>query len=1651
LLMQAGVDDKPTVFLFSDTQIVTESFVEDINGILNTGEVPNLFNTEEKMQIMDSLGSLANEAGLSGESEVYSYFISRVRHNLHIVLAFSPIGSAFRTRLRMFPSLVNCCTINWFTAWPQQALRSVADTFLANVDLELKTKKGVIEVCVLMQRTVREMSADMLSSLNRYYYVTPTSYLELINTFKNILSKQRLEVMETKTRYDNGLSKLAETENQVGGMKQELIALQPKLKEATVATDALIVQVKESQVKANEQKSMVEKEEAVCNEHAQEAGELKASCERDLAEALPALDSAIKALKTLSKSDIVEVKAMKKPPAGVKLTMEAVCHMMNVRPRKIPDPNGGNKKVDDYWEPAQKQLLSDPRFLNHLFEYDKDNIPAETVAKITPYVTLDTFRPEVVKKASVAAAGLCKWVHAMYVYDKTAKVVGPKKASLKKAIQTLEEAQGQLKEKQAQLKEVEDALAALQAQLQGAVDKKENLAVQVEDCKNKLTRAEQLINGLGGEKARWSQLSIDLQNTYENVTGDIMLSSGVIAYLGAFPKNYRDQACADWKKALAERNITCDENFSLTSTLGEPVEIRSWTINKLPNDSLSVDNAIMLFKSNRWPLMIDPQGQANRWIKNLEGSRSLKVVKQNQASFVRTIENAIQFGHPVLLENVPEAIDPVLESVLLKQIVTVGGISTIRLGDNTVEYDPAFKLYITTKLSSPHYPPETCVKVNLLNFMATEDGLQDQMQGIVVKVEEPVLEAKREQLVVDDAQNKKQLKEIEDMILRLLKEATGNILEDDQLIATLTSSKETSNNIEQKVKEAQKTNVQIQATREAYTPVAFRVSQLFFCIADLAAVDPMYQYSLEWFTDLFTRSIAKAEKSHVLEERLGHLNASFTYELYKNVCRSLFEKDKLLFSFLLCIKVLLGEGKLDGAELRFFLTGNTSMDLERPNPIPGKWLTDASWGDILGMSKMPGFKGFDRYFEKHLSGFEDVYNSNQAAQDLKALLKDAYSDFQSMIVLRAVRADCVVPEIQSFVSNNLGQKFIEPPPFDLEASYNDSTCATPLIFVLSPGADPMSELLKLAEKLNMDKKLKAISLGQGQGQLAETTVEVGEDKGTWVCLQNCHLFVSWMPVLERLCEEITPERVHTNFRLWLSSEPSKAFPVFVLQNGVKMVNEPPKGIRASLFGTYSSMNDEYFESCTRTKEFKKVLFGLCFLHAIVIERRKFGPQGWNIQYVFSKPDLNISRDQLRIFLNDLPPGGEVPYAALAYLVGECNYGGRVTDDKDRRCINNILSDFYTPDIQDDNYKFSPSGAYYAPKDGTHADYVEYIRGLPFTDAPEVFGLHDNANITSAIGETNKLLGTALSLQPKTSGGEGLSWDETLANLSSDIEARLPALFDTEKAFIEFPVLYEESMNTVLTQELLRFNKLAMRLKSTLASVQKAIKGLVVMSAELEGMGNSMVNGQVPKLWAAVAYPSLKPLGSWVNDLLARLEFLQDWMDSGKPPAKYWISGFFFTQAFITGTKQNFARKHGHPIDQVDFDFAVLTPEEEGRANRRPDDGAYIYGMFADGARWDADDHCLAESKPKELFTAIPMIWLKINQTKLIPGVEGTDPGGTAHVYICPCYKTSVRFGVLSTTGHSTNFVIMVRLPMAPEHHQKHWIKRGMAMLTQLDT
>ena len=398
-------------------------------------------------------------------------------------------------------------------------------------------------------------------------------------------------------------------------------------------------------------------------------------------------------------------------------------------------------------------------------------------------------------------------------------------------------------------------------------------------------------------------------------------------------------------------------------------------------------------------------------------------------------------------------------------------------------------------------------------------------------------------------------------------------------------------------------------------------------------------------------------------------------------------------------------------------------------------------------------------------------------------------------------------------------------------------------------------------------------------------------------------------------------------------------------------------------GTYNAIDIDEFESCSKPEIFKKVLWGFVFFHAIVQDRRKFGPIGWNIQYAFMNEDLTVSRRQLKIFVEKYD---FVPYKVLNYVGAEINYGGRVTDSQDKILISNILATYIKPEILEDGFKFSESGLYNSIPVGEKEDYLEYIRALPLNPKPEAFGLHENAEITTSQLEVINLTEGMLSMQPRTSSGKGKTREEVIMDLAKFLESKTRPVFDLEIVGKKFPTDYNESMNTVVCQECVRYNGLLAAMKVSLAAVQRALVGEIVMTEDLEEISNCMFNNTVPPTWAKVGFLSMKPLASWINDCNERIDFLDNWIATGTP-IKFWFSGFFFPQAFLTGTLQNYARKNKIPIDRVAYNYDVRDDITHESIKEKPDDGVFVFGLFLEGCKWDFNTHVLADSDPKKLF------------------------------------------------------------------------------------
>ncbi|XP_044939243.1 dynein axonemal heavy chain 2 isoform X8 [Mustela putorius furo] len=442
LYRQAGVELKPTSFLFVDTQIADESFLEDINNILSSGEVPNLYKADEFEEIQTLIMEQAKAEQVSPSSDsLFTYLIERVRDNLHIILCLSPVGDPFRNWIRQYPALVNCTTINWFSEWPREALLEVAEKYLVGVDLGTQENihRKVAKIFVTMHWSVARYSQKMLLELRRHNYVTPTNYLELVSGYKRLLGEKREELLDQANKLRTGLFKIDETREKVEVMSLELEDAKKKVAEFQKQCEEYLVIIVQQKREADEQqKAVTANSEKIAVEEVK-CQALADNAQKDLEEALPALEEAMRALESLNKKDIGEIKSYGRPPAQVEMVMQAVMILRGNEPS---------------WAEAKRQL-GEQNFIKSLIHFDKDNISDKVLKKIGAYCAQPDFQPDIIGRVSLAAKSLCMWVRAMELYGRLYRVVEPKRIRMNVALAQLQEKQAALAEAQEKLREQE--------------------------------------------------------------------------------------------------------------------------------------------------------------------------------------------------------------------------------------------------------------------------------------------------------------------------------------------------------------------------------------------------------------------------------------------------------------------------------------------------------------------------------------------------------------------------------------------------------------------------------------------------------------------------------------------------------------------------------------------------------------------------------------------------------------------------------------------------------------------------------------------------------------------------------------------------------------------------------------------------------------------------------------------------------------------------------------------------------------------------------------------------------------------------------------------------------------------------------------------
>ena len=449
------------------------------------------------------------------------------------------------------------------------------------------------------------------------------------------------------------------------------------------------------------------------------------------------------------------------------------------------------------------------------------------------------------------------------------------------------------------------------------------------------------------------------------------------------------------------------------------------------------------------------------------------------------------------------------------------------------------------------------------------------------------------------------------------------------------------------------------------------------------------------------------------------------------------------------------------------------------------------------------------------------------------------------------------------------------------------------------------------------------------------------------------------------------------------------------------------------------------------EKYRKLFFALCWFHAILLERRKFKSLGFNVLYDFTESDFLVCHDSMVVLLDEYPD--KTLLEALRYLVGEVNYGGRVTDDWDRKLVNVLANQYFSNEtIDHDNYMLSELADYFIPRHSEQQSCIEYIKSLPLNDPPAVFGQHLNAVISSQTEEVNILLSHLIALRGKDimdSADEAV--EEKVTQLVKLLQDQLPSCFELNEVKNKSNARAAPgAFETVLVQEVRQYNTLLLVVRENLRDVERGFAGRIVITPELEDIIASLSQNRVPKSWSVV-YSSTKPIGSWLQDLRNRIQQLRTWVDS-TIPTLIWLSGLARPAALLTAALQTSARKHGISVDSLNWEFIVLTPEESSKAIVPPEDGIYVKGLYLEGARWDFNSNLLAEPYPMELTSPMPIIHFKPVERKR---------KALNNMYKCPLYTCPIR----SVSSERSSFVVAVDL-MCGSESEEHWIKRAVALL-----
>ncbi|ERE73865.1 cytoplasmic dynein 1 heavy chain 1-like protein [Cricetulus griseus] len=1608
VLRRSGCKNEKIAFIMDESNVLDSGFLERMNTLLANGEVPGLFEGDEYATLMTQCKEGAQKEGLMLDSheELYKWFTSQVIRNLHVVFTMNPSSEGLKDRAATSPALFNRCVLNWFGDWSTEALYQVGKEFTSKMDLEKPNyivpdympvvydklpqppthREAIVNSCVFVHQTLHQANARLAKRGGRTMAITPRHYLDFINHYANLFHEKRSELEEQQMHLNVGLRKIKETVDQVEELRRDLRIKSQELEVKNAAANDKLKKMVKDQQEAEKKKVMSQEIQEQLHKQQEVIADKQMSVKEDLDKVEPAVIEAQNAVKSIKKQHLVEVRSMANPPAAVKLALESICLLL------------GESTTD--WKQIRSIIMRE-NFIPTIVNFSAEEISDAIREKMKKnYMSNPSYNYEIVNRASLACGPMVKWAIAQLNYADMLKRVEPLRNELQKLEDDAKDNQQKANEVEQMIRDLEASIARYKEEYAVLISEAQAIKADLAAVEAKVNRSTALLKSLSAERERWEKTSETFKNQMSTIAGDCLLSAAFIAYAGYFDQQMRQNLFTTWSHHLQQANIQFRTDIARTEYLSNADERLRWQASSLPADDLCTENAIMLKRFNRYPLIIDPSGQATEFIMNEYKDRKITRTSFLDDAFRKNLESALRFGNPLLVQDV-ESYDPVLNPVLNREVRRTGGRVLITLGDQDIDLSPSFVIFLSTRDPTVEFPPDLCSRVTFVNFTVTRSSLQSQCLNEVLKAERPDVDEKRSDLLKLQGEFQLRLRQLEKSLLQALNEVKGRILDDDTIITTLENLKREAAEVTRKVEETDIVMQEVETVSQQYLPLSTACSSIYFTMESLKQVHFLYQYSLQFFLDIYHNVLyenpnLKGATDHT--QRLSVITKDLFQVAFNRVARGMLHQDHITFAMLLArikLKGTLGEPTYD-AEFQHFLRGNEIVLSAGSTPkIQGLTVEQAE--AVMRLSCLPAFKDLIAKVQAD-EQFGIWLDSSSPEQTVPYLWSEETPStpigqaIHRLLLIQAFRPDRLLAMAHMFVSTNLGESFmsIMEQPLDLTHIVGTEVKPnTPVLMCSVPGYDASGHVEDLAAEQNT--QITSIAIGSAEGfNQADKAINTAVKSGRWVMLKNVHLAPGWLMQLEKKLHSLQP---HACFRLFLTMEINPKVPVNLLRAGRIFVFEPPPGVKANMLRTFSS---------------------------IPVSRMCKGRQ-------------NISPDK-------------IPWSALKTLMAQSIYGGRVDNEFDQRLLNTFLERLFTTRSFDSEFKLACKVDGHKdiqmPDGIRREEFVQWVELLPDTQTPSWLGLPNNAERVLLTTQGVDMISKMLKMQmlededdlayaetekktrtDSTSDGRP-AWMRTLHTTASNWLHLIPQTLSPLKRTVEN---IKDPLFRFFEREVKMGAKLLQDVRQDLADVVQVCEGKKKQTNYLRTLINELVKGILPRSWSHYTVPAGMTVIQWVSDFSERVKQLQSISQAaasgGAKELKnihVCLGGLFVPEAYITATRQYVAQANSWSLEELCLEVNVTASQ-----SATLDACSFgVTGLKLQGATCTNNKLSLSNA----ISTVLPLTQLR--------WVKQTNAEKKANVVTLPVYLNFTRADLIFT----------VDFEIATKEDPRSFYERGVAVL-----